>query len=74
MSSSSFLLWPLSSNRLMVCSISLLVCSGDVQMRYARHSSPLNVALAVEGCWHDCGLIVIFVLFFGFFFLYLVPL
>ena len=55
------LLWPLSSKRFMVNAISFCICSGEEQMRWMRHSSPLNVAVTVDGCWQDCGFIVMFV-------------
>ena len=45
--------WPLSSKRSRRKEISFCVCSGVEQSLWARHNSPLNVAMAVSGSWHD---------------------
>ena len=60
--SSSALLWPLSSNRLMIKEISSLRSSGDEQIRWALQSSALKVAITVVGCCHELAFIVMFVL------------
>ena len=41
--------------------ISFLRISGEDEMRYARQSSPLKLAVDVSGGWHDCGLMMRFV-------------
>ena len=56
------LLWPLSSNMLMMLVVSFWSISGEDEMRYARQSSPLKVAVDVSGGWQDCGLMMRLVL------------
>ena len=55
-------LCPLSSNRLSRKVFSCWRLDGEEQMRWALHSSPLKMAVAVLGSWQDAGLIVKFVL------------
>ena len=62
MAASLALSWPLSSYRLRRKSISFWVCSGVEHNLWARQSSPLNVAMTVNGFWQDWGLMVMFVL------------
>ena len=57
MDSSLDLSWPLSSYRFNRNSISFWVCSRVEHSLWARHSSPLKVAMSVCGFWHDCGLL-----------------
>ena len=61
MDTSLALSWPLSSYRFKRKLISFLVWSREEQSLWARHSSPLKVAIMVRGFWQDWGLIVIFV-------------
>ena len=46
----------------MMLVISFLRISGEDEMRYARQSSPLKLAVDVSGGWQDCGLMMRLVL------------
>ena len=57
-----FLLWPLSSYTSRRKSISFFAWVGDVQSLVARQISPLNVAMWMDGSWHEWGWLITLVL------------
>jgi hypothetical protein len=59
----------LTSNTFRVKSISFLVCVIEVQRRWARHSSLLNVEVMMFGSWHDVGWMIMLV-FEGFLYIH----